>query len=198
MRTSHPGSLIVMLCAVAWCNRAAAADDQAALRCTAIADDAARLACYDSIFRTPGGTTPVGAATAAAPTGAGAPPASAAATAAAAAGATPPATPTQDFGLTPARKQSLEAAEAKATGAPKPPEEPAVPDSLTARVATAAHRVTGELVVILDNGQVWVQIDTETKGRVREGDEVTIRKGTLGSFLLVTPNHILVRVRRVK
>jgi len=33
---------------------------------------------------------------------------------------------------------------------------------------------------------------------VKEGDDVTIRKGTLGSYLLVTPNHVLVRVRRVK
>jgi len=69
---------------------------------------------------------------------------------------------------------------------------------MTARVATVARRLSGELVLILDNGQVWVQIDTETKARVQEGDEVTIRKATLGSYFLVAPNHILVRVRRLK
>ncbi|HQR24960.1 MAG TPA: hypothetical protein PL152_01410 [Steroidobacteraceae bacterium] len=169
-----------------------------------MSDDAARLACYDAIFRASGQAVVPGAAPAATPGSVQqASTATATATAAAAsaqppAAAAPPRNPEQDFGLTPARKESLEAAKAKESATPPPPKEPAAPESMTARVTTAAHRLTGELVLILDNGQVWVQIDTETKARVKEGDEVTIRKATLGSYFLVAPNHVLVRVRRVK
>jgi hypothetical protein len=185
VRRSSAGPYIAVLGLALGCGSALAADTEAASKCATIGDDPARLACYDAIFRTAAGGTASGAA-------------AAAAAPAAAATATSPGNPNQDFGLTPARKESIEAAQSKATGTPAAPKEPAVPDSITARVVTAARRMTGELVVILDNGQVWVQIDTEVQGRVKEGDEVTIRKGTLGSYLLVTPNHILVRVRRVK
>lgn len=178
--------------------RAVASDAEAALRCAAMSDDTARLACYDAIFRSPGQSVATGAATAAPVAPAGPSQPAAAASVQAPAAAAPPRKPEEDFGLTPARKESLEAAKAKESAAPPPPKEPAAPESITARVTTAAHRLTGELVLILDNGQVWIQIDTETKARVKEGDEVTIRKATLGSYFLVAPNHVLVRVRRVK
>lgn len=196
MRSSSIGPVLAILSLAIWSGQASAADTDAALRCASIGDDHARLACYDGIFRGPAGSAQAGAVATGVIAGAGA---QAGATPAAAAPvAAVPVNPPADFGLTPARKESIEAAEAKASGAPAVPQAPSVPDSITVKVATVAHRLTGELVVILDDGQVWVQIDTETKGRVKEGDDVTIRKGTLGSYLLVTPNHVLVRVRRVK
>ena len=56
----------------------------------------------------------------------------------------------------------------------------------------------GELVVTLENNQVWVQIDVDNKARVKAGDTVTIKRGTLGSYLLVSPNGVATRVRRSK
>lgn len=191
MRSSTNGYVLALMGLAIWSDPASAADNGDALRCASIGDDQARLACYDGIFRGPGASAQTGSVAAGVTAGAGVQE-----------GVTPvaaaPANPIADFGLTPARKESIEATEAKASGAPAVPKSPPVPDSITAKVATVAHRITGELVVILNDGQVWVQIDSETKGRVSEGEEVTIRKATLGSYFLVTPNHILVRVRRVK
>lgn len=186
------------------------ADADAASRCAAIGDDHQRLACYDGIFRfagagaaaaaaVPAEQAPASAGTAAVATVSAPPPAAAASSAAPApAPAAAPASPVEDYGLTPARKESIEAAQARASGAPAAAKQPVAAESMTAKISTVARRLSGELVLILDNGQVWVQIDTETKARVKEGDEVTIRKASLGSYFLVAPNHILVRVRRVK
>lgn len=196
MRNSANGRILAILSLAVWSSQTHAADDSAAVRCSTISDDHARLACYDSIFRGTGESASAGPVA----TG-GAPGISAAADVQAAGVALPaasPTTPTTDFGLTPARKESIQASEAKASGAAVVPKEPPVPDSITVKVATLAHRLTGELVVITDSGQVWTQIDTENKARLKEGDEVIIRKATLGSYFLVTPNHVLVRVRRVK
>ena len=196
MSSSIPGSVLAVLVLSIGQGQARAADLDAAMRCAVVAEDQARLACYDGIFRRTVDSAPMSAGATGAPTGVSAgagatSPANAPVVAA-------PANPAADFGLTPARKESIQAAEAKESNAPAAPKAPPAPDSMTAKVATVANRLTGELVVILDDGQVWVQIDTETKGKVKEGDEVTIRKATLGSYFLVTPNHILVRVRRVK
>jgi hypothetical protein len=187
VRSSSNGPVFAILGLAIWSSHASAAENDAALRCAAVGDDQARLACYDGIFRSPAGSAVEGARVA----GAANQPAVAPA-------AVAPANPTADFGLTPARKEAIMEAEAKTSSEPTTVKEPPVPDSVTVKVATVAHRLTGELVVITDGGQVWVQIDTEYKGRVKEGDEVTIRKATLGSYFLVTPNHILVRVRRIK
>jgi hypothetical protein len=196
LRNSSNGPALAIIGLAIWSGAASAAEDSAALRCAAIGDDLARLACYDGIFRGPQGSGLTVAAASGAAGGAAAQPGATPTVAAPAAAA--PADPVADFGMTPARKESIEAAQAKAAGSTPAPKAPVGPDSITARVATVAHRQTGELVVILDDGQVWVQIDTEAKARVKEGEEVTIRKGTLGSYFLVTPSHILVRVRRVK
>ena len=50
----------------------------------------------------------------------------------------------------------------------------------------------------LADGQVWAQIDSDDRSRVKQGDTVTIRKGSLGSFLLLGPDRIAVRVRRLR
>ena len=191
MRSSTNGYVLVLMGLAIWSDPASAADNGDALRCALIGDDQARLGVLRRNLPWTRRVRRTGSVAAGVTAGAGVQE-----------GVTPvaaaPANPIADFGLTPARKESIEATEAKASGAPAVPKSPPVPDSITAKVATVAHRITGELVVILNDGQVWVQIDSETKGRVSEGEEVTIRKATLGSYFLVTPNHILVRVRRVK
>jgi hypothetical protein len=56
----------------------------------------------------------------------------------------------------------------------------------------------GELVVTLENGQVWAEIQTSSGARVKAGDRVTIKPGALGSFLLVAPNGRSTKVTRVR
>ena len=168
---------LVLLAGLAGCagtSLAATTADQ----CAKIADDPARLSCYDAIFRTTAGApvTPAAAATA---------------TAAATAAAPPPARPIDpeaEFGLTPTQQRKLQPENAP----------PLPPEALTAKVAAVGRKPYGELVVTLDNKQVWVQIDVDNKARVNPGDTVTIKRGTLGSYLLVSPNGVATRVRRSK
>jgi hypothetical protein len=113
----------------------------------------------------------------------GRPGASAAAPAAAAA-----ASPEADFGLTEAARRAREPAESTEK----------FPDSITGTVAKVSRQPAGELIVTLENGQVWTQLQVDPRARVAAGDTVTIKKAALGSHMLVTPSRYATRVRRVK
>lgn len=52
------------------------------------------------------------------------------------------------------------------------------------------------ITVVLDNGQTWVFIEPEP--RLRPGDTVTIKRASLGSFLMLTPSRRSYRVERAK
>ena len=151
--------------------------------CVTIADDAARLACYDrAMGRTaapkPAPVTPV------------APAAAAAATSAAAAPAAPvKKDPVGEFGLSEEAKQAKDPAKAA--------EAAAAPDSITGRVMSVRWRKYGEFVVTLDNAQVWAQIEPMPSAVVRVGDTVTIKKALFGSYTLVTAGRIGTKVRRI-
>jgi hypothetical protein len=58
---------------------------------------------------------------------------------------------------------------------------------LLAVVSTISNRPRGELVVTLDNGQVWVQLQPTTYP-LRPGDHVEIDVGALGSYVLWCPS----------
>lgn len=158
--------------------------------CLGIADPAVRLACYDAAFGQGGqapargdaqpgsGTTSVGAAAVVPPAP---PPPAGAAEASVVQGV-------QDFGLSEAQRQARDG---------KDVDEKA-PKSLEATVVKVASRPRGELVITLDNGQVWVQQEVDQRARVSAGDVVTIRKAALGSHLLVTAGGVATRVRRVE
>ena len=94
----------------------------------------------------------------------------------------------QDFGLSEAEKR------AKAPD----PDKRLFPDQIEAAVAGIGYHGTGELIVTLDNGQVWVQAEPVTGARLRVGDKIIIRKAAMGSYQLLTPGRIAMRVRRVK
>lgn len=51
-----------------------------------------------------------------------------------------------------------------------------------ARVVGAVRRSRGEYELTLDNGQVWVQGEGKKELTFRAGDEVLIRRATLGSY----------------
>ena len=180
--------------------------------CASIPSDAARLACYDEAFGRPVGSetgaraagTEAGATTGVeAGSKAMAPPASAAAVTAAAAStravgvespsaatatAVPRADAEADFGLTEADKRALDPERAEKTQL----------TSIKATVASVTRRPTKELVVTLENGQVWVQSESVTHVTLKVGDVVTIRRASLGSHMLIAPNRAAMRVRRIR
>jgi hypothetical protein len=160
--------------------------------CATIADDAARLACYDAAV----GRTPSKAAAATPPAqqvSRAAPPAVAAAPVAAApvvAAPTPaPKDPVSEFGLSESAKAARDPV--------KQAEAAAAPQSVSARVISVRWRKYGEFVVTLDNGQVWAQIEPMPSAIVKVGDVVTVKKALFGSYTLVTAGKIGTKVRRL-
>ncbi len=151
---------------------AQAAGGDAPQRCAGIGDDRSRLACYDAIFRKPAASAESTAVPAAAGT---------VATSAAA-------SPETDFGLTEAAKRALDPQKAQQE----------ILESITGTVASVGRRPTGELIVTLENGQVWTQVTVDQRARVAAGDTVTIKKAALGSHLLETQGRYATRVRRVR
>ncbi len=173
------------------------------LACAAEADDARRLACFDRVVAqmrdsadasaaarapaaagrpAPAGAPPVPAPGAAPAANSAAPAAAAVAPAApsVASPSTPSRSPEEDFGLRQERELST-----KLTG-------------LDANAATISTRPHGELVVALDNGQVWAEIAPGSKIKLKPGDPVRIQAGTLGSFILIAPNGRSSKVKRVR
>lgn len=71
------------------------------------------------------------------------------------------------------------------------------PDVLEARITGLQRLATGKFEVELDNGQRWQQVDT-TAIQVKPGENVRIRRGALGSYLLQrTSGGAAARVRRL-
>lgn len=70
--------------------------------------------------------------------------------------------------------------------------------SVTARVQTVSADRSGMKIVTLDNGQTWRQLTGSTTVVLKVGDEVTISRAALGSFLMSVPNGRPLRVRRTK
>ncbi len=150
----------------------ALADDAGILRCRAIKDSAARLACYDAIA-VPSATP---AATAAQPK-AGTP--AAAPVAAPKAAATPP-TPAQQFGMeskTPAGQL----------------------DAIESTIPGMFEGWGPNTVITLANGQSW-QISDGSTGYIHiENVKVKIRRAFMGSFAIeFEGSNRVAKVRRVK
>lgn len=99
---------------------------------------------------------------------------------------TPP--PKKDFGFTPEQMRGEQPDRPKA----------APVTSVAATIARLEKQPTGKFVATLDNDQVWVQRETNSLARVKVGDQVTLRKASLGSYFLVTPDGVATRVRRLK
>jgi hypothetical protein len=79
--------------------------------------------------------------------------------------------------------------------APEPVEEI---DEITAVVKTAELNKRKKLLITLENGQQWQQIDQDYLN-IKAGDTCIIKRGTFGSFLLgVSGYNRTIRVRRVE
>ena len=69
---------------------------------------------------------------------------------------------------------------------------------LSATATAVSAKPRGELVVTLDNGQVWAEIAPGSSIRLKAGDPVRIQAGTLGSFILIAPNGRSSKVARIR
>jgi hypothetical protein len=138
-------------------------------RCAAIAEDRARLVCYDHLA---GRAAPDGAA---AP-GTEAAPAPEAANAAAPA----PATTDRKFGLPVAQQHVANQG----------------PTMMQAHVTQVIVNQNQRGYLVLDNGQTWAITDGELL--VDAGEAVTVRQAALGSFILTSESKHSYHVRRVR
>ena len=68
------------------------------------------------------------------------------------------------------------------------------PKAIHGRIASIGAGRIGGFTVTLDSGQVWASADDGT--RLNIGDEVTVKRAALGSFLLVAPDRHTYRVSR--
>jgi hypothetical protein len=74
--------------------------------------------------------------------------------------------------------------------------EPEVIQEIEALVREVGRDVSGRLVLVLDNGQRWVQTDTVGGRSPRAGQNVRIRRASLGSFIASVEGRPGFRVRR--
>jgi hypothetical protein len=141
--------------------------------CAAETNDQRRLACYDRSMGTQvtpkAKAAPTPAAGAPAP---GPPPAS----------ATGAVAPASEFGV---RNGPLDTRRVE-TG----------PKEITAAVTRLDVRRSGQLVVVLDNGQSWMQNEPGELA-LKIGDTVRIRTAALGSYMLLTPTQRFTHVTRI-
>lgn len=138
--------------------------------CAQITDDKERLACFDREFALQKNRKQTGGPAPASPPA-------------------PRLSPEQAMGLTPGKILQLERS-------------PSGTDfkELTARIQGVSSNPSGRAVITLDNGQVWQQVEPDSRFAVRPGDTVRITKGVLGSFFMsVSANaHMNTRVSRAQ
>jgi hypothetical protein len=172
--------------------------------CASLTVASTRLACYDALAGSSASSqvaSPGGSSSAATAGVAASPGAAASSGAAATAGIVAPGAP-------PAPSNGV-----AASGAPPVPSEmefgvhngplaaklisPLREKHMLAVVSAVSNRPRGELVVTLDNGQVWVQLEA-TNYPLKAGDHVEIDVGALGSYILWSPsNRRATKVTRI-
>jgi hypothetical protein len=70
--------------------------------------------------------------------------------------------------------------------------------SITARVIEISSDRENRKTVKLDNGQTWREQTGSSYTTLKVGDEVTINRAALGSFMMSTTKGRPLRVRRLK
>jgi hypothetical protein len=154
-------------------------------RCAAVADASARLACYDGLTGTETAAPPAhpGSAAAVAPAAEGTPSTASGVRGPAVATAPPATAP-----AAPAAVPNLGGAEFGVRNGPLEAKSyPIREKRMLAVVSRVSTRGSGEIVVTLDNGQVWKQIQPADYP-VEPGDHIEIDVGALGSYVLWSPS----------
>lgn len=72
------------------------------------------------------------------------------------------------------------------------------PTAIQAHIARINESRWGPASAVLDNGQTWVFVDDEQDANLKPQDPITIKRGAVGSFLLVTSSHHSYHVRRTQ
>ncbi|HYL02099.1 MAG TPA: hypothetical protein VEU54_01650 [Steroidobacteraceae bacterium] len=72
------------------------------------------------------------------------------------------------------------------------------PEEITAAVSGIEHRASGQLVIVLDNGQTWMQNEPSGYLRLAVGDMVRIRSAALGSYMLYASATRFTHVTRIR
>ena len=177
-----------------------------AAECAAQDDDAARLACYDS-HNAPRKAAAKAQGSASANAQGSAPAIAQDSVPAKVRGSAPPSTPgsaaakAQDSATAQAQGAAPQAAPGKDFGLPKhesAPPQAAEPADLIAHVASVSPRLTGELLLKLDNGQSWVQAQRKSGVNIKAGERVSIAQGAFGGYLLRSDSGVSMRVRRLE
>jgi hypothetical protein len=76
-------------------------------------------------------------------------------------------------------------------------EKPEEIDTMQGKIAAARQNSAGKWVIRLEDGAVWAQVDTnEVPNAPQAGDPVTIRKASLGSYMLSLGHHVAFRAHR--
>jgi len=71
-------------------------------------------------------------------------------------------------------------------------------DEISARITEVTTRPHGEMIVTLDNAQVWSQTRPGGQFRVQPGDAIKVKAGALGAYLLIAPSGRATKVTRIK
>ena len=106
--------------------------------------------------------------------------------------ANPPAaielTPEQKFGLSNGQVRGLEAKQGSSP----------TPTAVHAHIVSVSRYMNERQVFVLDNTQNWQQIELDPDFTARDGQEVTVSSGALGSFWLSTDSRHRTRVKRIR
>jgi len=150
-------------------------------RCAGVAAPDARLACYDALAGRPADRTPPAASVTGAASSTSAP-STAGPAGTTTAAPTAAASDAKNFGLPPAPVQ-------------KPAQNTA---AVSAHIVKIIDNRVGHGYAVLDNGQTWVFVDPPDDSGLSPGDPITIKKGSLGSFVIVTASRRSYHVRRTQ
>ena len=71
-------------------------------------------------------------------------------------------------------------------------------EDIVATVVEIRERPYGELIIFLDNGQVWEQKHRDRRFRLQVGEEVTISKGMISGYRLSGRSNNSIQVSRMK
>jgi hypothetical protein len=71
-------------------------------------------------------------------------------------------------------------------------------DEMTSNVARIRERPYGELIIYLENGQIWEQKHRDSRFRLKSGESVTITKGAVGGYRLSGNSNNSIQVQRLK
>jgi hypothetical protein len=152
--------------------------------CSTQKNDSARLACFD---REVAKLAPLARSVAPAQVSPASVPPSPPVVATTPAQAAP--TPSDDFGVS--GNLARQRAETKK-------EADSGPRELHATITGVKAKPYGELVMELDNGQVWEQPEKKNTFLIRTGEKVVITKHALGSYFLTADSGATTRVRRIR